>query len=31
LESGSVIITFDAHFKAVSGLRLWEIAEWHHD
>jgi tRNA(fMet)-specific endonuclease VapC len=31
LESGSVIITFDAHFKAVSGLRLWEIAEWQHD
>jgi len=31
LESGSVIITYGAHFKTVSGLRLWEIAEWQHD
>jgi tRNA(fMet)-specific endonuclease VapC len=25
LESGSVVITYDAHFKTVPGLRLWEI------
>lgn len=25
LESGSVVVTYDAHFKTVPGLRLWEI------
>jgi len=24
LETGSVVVTDDAHFKSVSGLRLWE-------
>lgn len=24
LETGSVVVTYDAHFKSVSGLRLWE-------
>ena len=23
LETGSVLVTFDAHFKAVPGLRIW--------
>jgi tRNA(fMet)-specific endonuclease VapC len=25
LETGSVVITYDAHFKSVPGLRLWEM------
>ena len=24
LETGSTIVTYDAHFKKVSGLRLWD-------
>jgi tRNA(fMet)-specific endonuclease VapC len=24
IESGSVLITFDSHFKDISGLRLWD-------
>ncbi len=24
LETGSVLVTYDAHFRAVSGLRLWD-------
>jgi tRNA(fMet)-specific endonuclease VapC len=25
IETGSVLITYDTHFKKVSGLRLWDI------
>jgi tRNA(fMet)-specific endonuclease VapC len=24
IETGSLVVTYDAHFKAVSGLRLWD-------
>jgi tRNA(fMet)-specific endonuclease VapC len=24
LETGSVLVTYDAHFAAVPGLRLWD-------
>jgi tRNA(fMet)-specific endonuclease VapC len=26
VETGSVLVTFDAHFKQISGLRLWDIS-----
>jgi tRNA(fMet)-specific endonuclease VapC len=26
LETGSVLVTYDAHFRAVPGLRIWEDA-----
>lgn len=25
LESGSVVVTYDGHFKIIPGLRLWEM------
>ena len=24
LETGSVVVTYDTHFKSIPGLRLWE-------
>jgi tRNA(fMet)-specific endonuclease VapC len=24
LETGAVVVTYDAHFKSIPGLRLWE-------
>jgi tRNA(fMet)-specific endonuclease VapC len=24
VETGSVLVTFDAHFKEIKGLRLWD-------
>jgi tRNA(fMet)-specific endonuclease VapC len=24
LETGSVVVTYDVHFKSIPGLRLWE-------
>ncbi len=26
LETGSVVVTYDIHFKSIPGLRLWERA-----
>jgi len=25
IETGSVLVTFDAHFRKISGLRLWDL------
>lgn len=25
VETGSVLVTFDAHFKQIAGLRLWDV------
>lgn len=25
IETGSVLVTYDAHFRAVPGLRLWDV------
>jgi tRNA(fMet)-specific endonuclease VapC len=30
IETGSVLVSFDAHFIKVPGIRLWDDGKFHH-